>query len=456
MTDDTHGLPTGPLDLLAKAALAQPDVARQAWLEWRDKFSLDETPWNQVRMLASVAPRLNWLEREAGIAPRIQGIRKFLYAHTQTCLMGAMPGMEALNAARIPFMMMKGAARIARNSAAAQERLIRDVDLLVPFKEKSHAFEVIHDLGWRFKASEQWQDFWRGVDETNHHAWALAKGNSEIDLHHHSNVLNRLVDDDTGLWMRAESTEWRGISLYVPTVTDNLLISIVHGIRWSLDNAADWTIDACASIDGGAIDWPVFVSEVKQRRLQAITVPALNYLRETLARPIHDDVVADLQGGITPAQVSEMERYTTAPTTRNFQEIATAYSMSLERLSAHGLSHSGHQTELRVEFPFVQNEPSTISIDDLPDDTEILELTVRLQTNLPAGTKLLGTVGILGLLMDKTVVETGKSQGTKDVCELSFSVFLPLLRGRGVQNLIFVAGVLGQATPLYWNRAFTA
>ena len=452
MSNDTSGPLTGPLDLLAKAALAPPDVAKMAWRQWRDNFSLDETPWNQVRMLASVAPRLNWLERDASVAPRVQGIRKFLYAHTQTCLMGAIPGMKALNAAGVPIMLIKGAARIARNPAAAQERLIRDVDILIPFAEKSRAFEVIHDLDWRFKPSEQWQEFWRGVDETNHHAWALAKGNAVIDLHHSSNVLNRLVGDDAGLWNRAETVEWHGISLFVPTVADNLVISLVHGMRWSMDNAADWTIDACALMDGGAVDWSVFVSEVELRRLQAVTVPALDYLRETLGKLVPADVIAVLRGGITPMQLSEMERYTTAPTTRNFHEIDTAYAMSLERLTAHGDQQGGHRARMQIDLSFVQNEPYTIGIESILDDTKHLELTVRLKTDLPPGTKLLGTLGILGLLMDRTVAETT----TEGTCDVTFSVFAPLLRKRGVKNLVFIAGLLGTATPLYWNRAFTA
>ena len=94
------GLPRGPLDLLAKAALAPPEIAREAWSEWRRGIRLDETPWNEVRMLGSIAPRLKWLEKDASIAPRILGIRKFLYAQTQMCLMGAMDGLRALSDGR--------------------------------------------------------------------------------------------------------------------------------------------------------------------------------------------------------------------------------------------------------------------------------------------------------------------------------------------------------------------
>lgn len=461
MSDPGPGLPRGPLDLLAKAALAPPEIAKEAWLEWRRNFSIDETPWNEVRMLASMAPRLRWLESDASIAPRIQGIRKFLYAHTQMCLMGAMEGMSTLNAASIPIMLMKGAARIARDPTAAQERLVRDVDVLVPFKDKSRAFDVLHASGWGYKSSAQWQDFWRDVDETSHHAWSFAKGNAEIDLHHHSNHLNRLIGDDDPLWRRAESLNWRGLAVFVPAANDNLLMSIVHGVRWSKDQAADWTIDASASIDGGRVDWPVFVAEAKSRKIEAVAVSGLRYLSNALKKPVPADAVAELEGAITPLQLSEMEHYVAAPMARDFPEAASAYSMSVERLSERRKArdwenHAAQETRLRIELPFVPNAPCKISIADLDGHAGSLKLSVQLRSGLPSGTKLLGSLGIMGLLLDHAFAETGSSEQAEGSCEFTFTVNLPLLRERGATTVLFVAGVSGEATPLYWHREFKA
>lgn len=461
MSDAGPGLPSGPLDLLAKAALAPPEVAKEAWLEWRRNYSIDATPWNEVRMLASMAPRLKWLESDASIAPRIQGIRKFLYAHTQMCLMGAMEGMRTLNDASIPIVLMKGVARIARDPAAAQERLVRDVDVLVPFKDKSRAFDVLHASGWGFKPSARWQDFWRDIDETSHHAWSFTKGNAEIDLHHHSNHLNRLVGDDDLLWRRAEALNWRGLPVFVPAASDNLLMSIVHGVRWSKDQAADWTIDASASIDSGGVDWAAFVAEAKSRKVEAVAVSGLRYLSNALGKPVPADVIAELEDAVTPMQLSEMEHYVAAPMARDFPEAASAYSMSVERLSERRktrVSENGPAQEgrLHIEIPFVANAPCKISIADLDGHAESLKIVVQLRSELPKGTKLLGSVGIMGLLLDHALTETGSREQADGSCEFTFSVNVPLLKERGATTVLFVADVSGEATPLYWHREFKA
>lgn len=453
------GLPRGPLDLLAKAALAPPEIAREAWAEWRRGYALDETPWNEVRMLGSTAPRLKWLEKDASIAPRILGIRKFLYAQTQMCLMGAMDGLRALSDAEVPFMLLKGAARIARNSAAAQERLVRDVDILVRPEHKDKAFAALQESGWSFSKSGQWQTFWHHLDDTaSHHAWALAKSTSEIDVHHFSNYLNRLVGDDDALWRRAEALEWRGLPIVVPSPTDNLLLSLVHGVRWSKDEAADWTVDASASIDSGLVDWAVFGGEVKARMLEAEAARGLHYLRDALIKPVPAGLLAELDAGATPERRAEYLWYAAAPMPRNFAEMATASDISRRRFlhSQDESAPAGRNITLRLNAPLRPNEPSTLTIAALDKSSANLKIVIRLQTNLPSGTKVLGTISIMGLLFDHAYVPVSKDESGGNGCAFVFNVLLPQLRQMGLKNLLFVAGIAGQTTPFIWNRKFKA
>ncbi|MBL8895137.1 MAG: nucleotidyltransferase family protein [Rhizobiales bacterium] len=453
------GLPRGPLDLLAKAALAPPEIARQAWAEWRRGYTLDETPWNEVRMLGSVAPRLKWLEKDASIAPRIQGIRKFLYAQTQICLMGAMEGLRALSGAGIPFMFLKGTARIARNPAAAQERLVRDVDILVHPEHKDEAIGLLLKAGWGFSASGRWQAYWFQVDNTaNHHAWSYAKGNSEIDVHHFSNALNRLLGDDDALWQRAEPLDWRGLPLFVPSPTDNLIVSLAHGVRWSKDEAADWTVDASASIDSGIVDWPVFVAEIQSRKIEAEAAAGLRYLKDALTRPIPSEVLNMLEAGITPAQRAEYAWYAKSPAPRNFAEMANALEMSQQRLlrRLRGSTISGREFTLLLRAKLEPNAPTKFDITALDDAIGKLTIIVRLDTDLPRGTRILGAISIMGLLLDHAYVPVMGLEDGGNGCELTFSVFLPLLKKRGVKYVMFVAGIAGETTPFIWKKKFKA
>jgi len=319
------------LDLLARAALAPLDEAVVAWRTWRSEFDIDATPWAEVRMLGAVAPRIEQLEPDSLIRPRVGGIRKFLWVNSQMCLKTAIGGLAALNRADVPLMLMKGAARIARDPGSAQERLIRDVDVLVPLGQEAHAFSVLEADGWGL-VPEPWQISRRQLAPVaGLHAWSLKKGEAEIDLHHFSNNLNRLAGDDDGLWSRGESLRWSGAEVMVPSPADALLMAIVHGVRWSVDGAADWTVDACGLLDQDRIDWSVFVAETRNRLLQVAALTGLRYLETALGREIPEAVSRDLATGVTPLLVEEFRQYSIRARAETPAEVHAASSCAIQR-----------------------------------------------------------------------------------------------------------------------------
>ncbi len=375
-----------PLDLLARAALAPRAEAASAWRDWRAAYDIDTTPWSEVRMLGAVAARIDDLEPDAAIRPRVHGIRKFLWVKSQICLKAALGGVAALNRAGIPVLLMKGAARIALDPASAQERLIRDLDALVPLGRAQSAYEALQEAGWSL-VPDAWQlDLRQWSPIAGHHAWSLAKDGSEFDLHHFSNHLNRLRGDDDGLWSRARPRRWQGVDVCLPAPADALLIALVHGVRWSEESAADWTVDASALIDGGAVDWSVFLQEAEIRLLQAPLLAALLYLRHALHKVIPDQVVNGLQAGLDPLHGEELEQYVSSPSPATGQQIATASRMATRR----ALARSGQ----------------TIQVADASLHSQVRQLSVK---HHPAGK--LGTFelpeddGTGGWLIVKAVID---------------------------------------------------
>lgn len=322
------------LDLLAKAALAPTDVAIPAWLEWRITYDIDTTPWNEVRMLGAVASRIDELEPNSPIRPRVLGIRKFLWVQSQICLKNCESGLTALAQSQVPTMLLKGAARTARDPLSVQERLIRDVDVLVPIAQQSKAFNALRQAGWSITHTP-WQ---RQMHElgplSSHHAWSFSKGNSEIDLHHVSNHLNRLRGDDDGLWARAIPTVWQGKSVCIPSAADALLIALIHGVRWSQDRSADWTVDACALLDEWPLDWMVFLQEVRVRQIQAHVYTGLTYLRDALKKSIPTDVMSSLLAEATDSQWHEFAFYSTVASAQTLEQGHIALQMALNRAMA--------------------------------------------------------------------------------------------------------------------------
>ena len=322
------------LDLLAKAALAPRDVATAAWLAWRAAYDIDTTPWNEVRMLGAVAARIDALEPNSPIRPRVFGIRKFLWVQSQICLKNCESGLAALEQSRVPMMLMKGAARTARDPLSVQERLIRDVDVLVPMNQQAQAFEALQQAAWSI-AHTPWQVKMHELGPiASHHAWSFSKGKSEIDLHHVSNHLNRLRGDDDGFWARAVPTVWQGKAVFIPSAADALLIALIHGVRWSQDRSADWTVDACALLDEGPLDWDVFLQEARARQIQAHLYTGLAYLRDALHKPIPAAVMSTLLTEASLAQWREFEFYSIVDSAKTLEQGQIALQMAISRGAA--------------------------------------------------------------------------------------------------------------------------
>ncbi len=329
------------LDLLTQAALAPHDQAMAAWREWRAAYDIDKTPWPDVRMLGAVAARIAMLEPDASIRPRIVGVRKFLWVQSQICLRHAAGGLAALQRAGVPVLLMKGAARIASDPASAQERLIRDVDVLVPPDKQQQAFDMLRDEGWLL-VPEKWQIEWhKWAPVAAHHAWSMSKGKSEIDLHHFSNHLNRLRGDDDGLWARSLTLEWRGVTIRVPSPADALMLALTHGVRWSQDSSADWAVDASALLDAGNVDWDVFLAEAKARMLQVVLLSGLDYLSNVLHKHVPHEVLDSLQATVIFEQLAEMKQYVSTAIPFTEQQTSTAMFMAVQRVMPHAQRFAG-------------------------------------------------------------------------------------------------------------------
>lgn len=456
--DTINGTPTGSLDLLARAALAPLAQARLAWQAWRRDHDIDTTPWNEVRMLGAVAARIDELEADSPIRPRVLGIRKFLWVQSQICLQQGLTGLAALAQADIPTLVFKGAARIALDASTAQERLIRDVDVLVPLGRELAAFQTLEQADWKI-VEEPWQLRLRKLAPVaGHHAWSLRKGKAEIDLHHFSNHLNRLKGDDDGLWARSEALTWRGVPTRVPCATDALLIALIHGVRWSVDNAADWTIDACALIDGGEVDWQIFLQEARLRCVQVIVCAGLRYLREALDKRIPDAIIGELKAQADSDQEGELRVYTSSSKQIVASQAAHASAMALRRV-ARG---KPIPRPVRVSVkPVVATASSLASNAEMrwvrvpvhrgDDEWWILEVQVHLPTPALAQAAI-AQFSLPGMLLGLTTRSTKSDADDASLATFKWAIYRPLLAARGVEVVGFGYSFLDRqgapATPV--------
>lgn len=320
------------LDLLARAAASPLPAARRAWVSWRSAYDLDATSWPEVRLLGALAPRIDELEPGAEIARRLLGIQKFLWTRGALCIGATRPAVTLLTAHGIPCLMLKGAARAAQNPQTLRQRMIRDVDVLIPYDRALDAHEILRREGWDLQG---WQvEPYAAAPFASHHAWAFSRRQGELDLHHFSNVLNRLVGDDDALWERAASVDWGGVPVLVPAAPDALLTAIVHGLRFSADGTADWVVDAAPLLSLADSEWRVFTDEARRRGVAELAATGLAYLGDVAGVVPPPWVLPALAAASTPAQRGEVGVYRSTNWPRTAEEELAAARAAAERALA--------------------------------------------------------------------------------------------------------------------------
>lgn len=293
--------------LLLEAALTDSESARAAWNRWLETRSLDTASWEEVRLLCAIVKRVREFDSRSPLLPRLEGIRKFVWSQTQICLNGTRPMLEALSQGHFRLMLLKGAARLARDPKSAAERLLRDVDILVHTDDWPDVLALAKQLGWRCPG---WLRLKPKIFPYHHAVPVHNRRGFEIDLHHLALFMCRNKGDDDRIWERANRTTLQGLAYFAPSPTDELLLEIAHGFLYSgtPSKASDWVLDVAPLIGSNQIDWPIFIDEVRTRRLEVSAAAGLLLLRERLKLPVPDTVVEELVADVRDPFLSDFER----------------------------------------------------------------------------------------------------------------------------------------------------
>ncbi|NTV95557.1 MAG: nucleotidyltransferase family protein [Thiobacillus sp.] len=287
-------VPQGSDSLLIQAAIAPAERARAAWQAWTAQRPLDEASWAEVRMLPSVAARAAELAIAADLLPRLDGIRRFVWAGSQKQMLAARPILAHLVGHGVPVMLLKGAALTAAYPAAMGRRFLRDVDILVPADRVAEAAGLIAEAGWRNPFYPDLEPaLLLGLART--HALAFQGGaKGEIDLHRFALAPNFCAGDDDELWARARAVEFLGLSCRVPAAEDLLVTTLEHSFRRDPDQVLDWTLDAARLIGDPALDWGRVVETTIRRNLAVPVEARLRYLAERCGLAVPDQALASL------------------------------------------------------------------------------------------------------------------------------------------------------------------
>ena len=263
-------------DALMSAALRPPREALDAWLQWRTS-AVD--PWDDPVALRWL-PLVGWNLKDIAIdreRAAFQDAWRRIWASNRRVLAAAAPALEALVAADVRVVVIKGAALAWTTYETPALRPIADVDILVSPQDVAKARALLADHGWLPLRTM------READVMTRHALDYRKPpHGAIDLHWHLHHECSWPDADAAIWQRALPFpgEPRGLLMLCPA--DQLIQTCLHGLRWSPVHSAHWIADAAHIIrrSGSTLDWSVVVLESRRRRVALQMREALHLVEQ--------------------------------------------------------------------------------------------------------------------------------------------------------------------------------
>jgi Uncharacterised nucleotidyltransferase len=300
--------PTPEQERLLCAAILADERALSAWSEIRGQLELPDANSGSSEelpraldgaahaLLPALYRNLSALGSRDPLLEVLQSAHRSIWLRNQMLLRRVLPGLADLGRAGIPTMLIKGAALIASGRFDSGVRSITDVDVVVPTAQLDEAIDVLMQGGFRpvGKVPPWYVRDYAGRFVPSH-AFASAD-NSQIDLHWHVLHASCQPDADEDFWAASAPVELAGLSTAALCATDELLLAILHGLRWSATPTYRWVLDAAqlARGDYGEIDFERLLAQARRRRVTATVRAGLAYLCRVVDAPIPSQTLSGL------------------------------------------------------------------------------------------------------------------------------------------------------------------
>ena len=216
--------------------------------------------WERLRPYEGLLPA----EQRATFA-RLAMVATFHLSHLQARLVAS---VEALVAAKIEVLLLKGAGLLYTAYPSIAERPMSDVDLLVRPEQAVAAQAVLGGLGWTWDEGDAAAAFY-----AHHHhlppMYDPRGGGANLELHTELFIAGHPLRLATGgVWDAARVVRVGGARALVPNEQHQLLHACLH-FAWShMMHSAAWRTsrDVAALVATGRIDWDAFVALARASR----------------------------------------------------------------------------------------------------------------------------------------------------------------------------------------------
>jgi hypothetical protein len=285
-------LPKPTQELLLKSAFLPKEMASAAWAAWKELADIHDIDLGSSRLMPLVYAHLKHSHAADFQMNKMKGIYRYTWAKNQHLFHSVQPALIALHEAKIPMLLLKGAALALSHYRDFGLRPMQDFDLLVPEDKVLEALEVLRLKGWspkylKFRTVKKFNPTFLSVYPS---MCLTDPKDAECDLHWR---VDGLEED---LWKFAEPFDWNGLPLFLPSPTEQLLHVCIHGTEFNLNSSIRWVGDALMLlIKNSAIDWERLIDISRRGNFALPMKETLAYLRGEFNAPIPLEVLSALR-----------------------------------------------------------------------------------------------------------------------------------------------------------------
>lgn len=270
--------PQGARNQLITAAICpDEDRAFAAIEQWLHDTDLDDATFAEHRLLATITTRFDRRLAPHPEYARLCGLQRLNWTKSRMAIGASKPALEKLIDAGVRVVLLKGACRVALDSAEQKSRTSYDLDLLVSDDHFAESFEILAKDGWNSARGESVLGLRARISSIR--ARNFKKGRfGDIDLHKTAyKAQNSHAELDDALLREARCVKFYGLDVYVPSAEERIAMAIGHG-GWDGHSHSDWLVDVAGILAKEPIDWDVFIKIIQGRNLIHQSAIALSYL----------------------------------------------------------------------------------------------------------------------------------------------------------------------------------
>ena len=261
-----------------QAIFAPPPDALAAFHAWRDNVDLEgDVDGGVFRLLPLLYLRLSAMGVDDPLMRRLKGVYRRAWSDTHALFHATAPALQALHAAGIETLLLKGAPMVLLCYRQHGARPMADLDIAVRQRDLDAALHALAAAGWIPDAP-----IGEAERRFRHARTFRGPTGQEIDLHWHMLFESGSDAADAPFWANREPLAFQGIPTTALAPSLELVHVLAHGLRPNRESPIRWVADALTLLraQGATVDWAQVAGVAAQLGLSRRIAVGLRYLRD--------------------------------------------------------------------------------------------------------------------------------------------------------------------------------